>query len=116
MLVSKAASASGECPGIMINYVRRAYVYATAARYLFVSLPPGDTEARPGQVGRPNLCLYGTRDAAANWQDTFSVHLQSSGFVRDAAHPSVSHHPRKRIHILVHGDCYASVGPTSSLF
>ena len=116
--VSKAASvdSSGERPGILINDVTRAYFCAkTIARDLFVRLPPEDKEALPGQVGRLNLCLYGTRDAAANWQDTLSVHLQSAGFVRGIGHPSVFHHPARRIHLLVHGDDYVSVGPTSAL-
>ena len=52
---------------VMINDVSRAYVYAPATRSLFVELPVEDGSAKPAEVGRLNVCLYGTRDAAKEW-------------------------------------------------
>ena len=53
---------------IMVNDVSRAYFYAKVKRSLFVELPAEDDKAENGQVGRLNVCLYGTRDAAKGWQ------------------------------------------------
>ena len=49
---------------LMINDVSRAYFYAPATRSLFIELPDEDDEAQEGEVGRLNVCLHGTRDAA----------------------------------------------------
>ena len=54
--------------GLMINDVSRAYFYAPATRSLFVELPNEDACAKPGEVCRLNVCLYGIRDAAKDWQ------------------------------------------------
>ena len=48
--------------------VSRAYFYVESIRHVFIQIPeedrlPGDE----GLVGRLNLSLYGTRDAAQNW-------------------------------------------------
>ena len=40
-------------------------------------------------VGQLKLCLYGTRDAALNWQETLSQHLIDNGLERDVGFPSV---------------------------
>ena len=46
--------------------VRRAYFHAAARRTLYVELPPEDTEE--GKCGKLNKAMYGTRDAAQNWE------------------------------------------------
>ena len=74
IIVSHAASingggkARGGCKGdrrreLVINDVSWAYFYAPATRSLFIELPTEDEEAKEGEVGRLNVCLYGTRDA-----------------------------------------------------
>ena len=70
---------------IMINDVRRAYCYSTATRDLFINLPKEDETATTDQVGRLNLSLYGTRDAAANWQETLPRHRKERIQARDWA-------------------------------
>ena len=60
----------------MINDVRRAYFYAVATRDLYIELPAEDGQATSGMLGKLNLCLYGTRDAAKGWQDTLSKQLE----------------------------------------
>ena len=100
---------------IMINDVSRAYFYAKCTRCLCVELPAEDPEAHPDFLGRLRLCLYGTRDAAFNWQQTLADHLVSCGFVRGVGRPSVLHHVEKKIWTLVHGDDYCSVGPRDGL-
>ncbi len=48
----------------MINDVSRAYLYAPAARGMFIELPAEDEEAKEGEDNSLNVCMYGTRDAA----------------------------------------------------
>ena len=59
----------------MINDVSRAYFYAEATRCMYVKLPREDLLYNPDMLGRLRLCLYGTRDAALNWQQTLCDHL-----------------------------------------
>ena len=59
-------------------------------------------------MGRLNVCLYGTRDAAREWQNTLSRQLEGIGFKRGKGHPAIFHHPSRDIKTLVHGDDYVS--------
>ena len=103
--MSRAATVDdqGRMREIMINDVSRAYFYAEATRCMYIELPDEDPKADASMLGRLRLCLYGTRDAALNWQQTLSDHLVSVGFKRGIGHPSVFHHPEKDIWTLVHG-------------
>ena len=94
----------------MINYVTRAYFYAEATRCMYIELPQEDPFYDANMLGRLRLCLYGTRDAALNWQQTRSEHLEEAGFKRGIGHPSVFHHPTRDIWTFVHGDDYCSAG------
>lgn len=47
---------------VMINDVRRAYLYAKATKVLYVQIPEEDPDYEPGKLGRLKLCHYGTRD------------------------------------------------------
>ena len=59
--------------------------------------------------------MYGTRDAAQNWQETLSGHLQGVGFKRGVMNPCIFHHEGRGIRTVVHGDDYTSVGSPVSL-
>ena len=100
---------------IMVNDASRACFYAPCERFLFIELPVGVKDAKVGDVGRLNVCLYGTRDAAKGWQQAFSEHLISLGFVRGKGFPALFHHPGRKVKTLVHGDDYCSAGPKASL-
>ena len=100
---------------IMINDVRRAYFYAKAKRDLYIELPPEDTRGSKDQLGKLRLSLYGTRDAASNWQETLASHLVSLGFIRGVGHPCVFVHPDRGIWTMVHGDDYVSAGFSDDL-
>ena len=89
--------------------------YAEATRDLYVELPEEDSEFGGSMVGRLRLCLYGTRDAALNWQDTLSKHLVDIGFKRGIGFPSVFVHEERDVWTLVHGDDYFSAGSKDSL-
>ena len=58
---------------VMVNDVKRAYFYAPAKRPIFIEIPAEDREEGDGnQVAQLNLSLYGTRDAAQNWADSYT--------------------------------------------
>ncbi len=99
----------------MVNDVSRAYIYAQATRDIFIELPSEYEEAQEGEVGWPNVCLYGDRDAAREWQDTLRKHLELLGFKRGRGYPAIFHHHERGIKTLVHGDDYVSSGMSSDL-
>ena len=77
IILSYAATGSnGPKRQVMICDVRRAYFYAVATRDLYIELPEEDELGHRGMLGKLNLSLYGTRDAATNWQENLSQHLQ----------------------------------------
>ena len=65
--------------------VSRAYFYAPSRKPVFVQLPEEDAEA--GMCGRLNVSMYGTRDAAANWEEKYTEHLLRHGFQRGRSSP-----------------------------
>ena len=69
-VVSWAATltTSGLQRHVMVNDVCRTYFCTKTHRDIYIELPEEDTEARPDEIGKLNLSLYGTRDAASNWQ------------------------------------------------
>ena len=74
----------------MLSDVKRAYFHAPTDRELYVELPKEDPKWKLGLLGKPRLSLYGTRDAAANWQRCVSEHLVSIGFKPGKSNPCVS--------------------------
>ena len=48
-----------------------AYFYAPSRRPVYVKLPEEDDE--PGMCGRLNVSMYGTQDAAANWEYKYAT-------------------------------------------
>ena len=57
---------------LMINDVSRAFFEAPATRDICVEIPAEDmtdADRRHDKVGRLRMSLYGTRDAAMNWQE-----------------------------------------------
>ena len=117
LILSRAATIGedGKTREVMVNDVSGAYFYAECTRVMYIELPKEDPEYSPDKLGRLRLCLYGTRDAAVNWQTTLSDHLVSEGFVRGTGHPAVFHHPVKDIWALVHGDDDCSAGIPEAL-
>ena len=115
-LISMAATRGNEDKIIMLNDVSRAFFNAKVTREVYIHLPPEDME--PGEkdmVGKLNLCLYGTRDAAMHWQECVAEHLKKNGFQRSSAYPSLYHHVERDISTLIHGDDYVSVGAKQQL-
>ena len=63
----------GEDPvQMMVLDVRRSHFYAKALRRVFVEMPKEDSRCSQDQsVAELIHSLYGTRDAAANWEASF---------------------------------------------
>ena len=88
--------------------VRRAYFHATARRELYVRLPEEDGE--PGMCGLLHKAMYGTRDAAQNWEYAYVDFMEGRDFVRGKASPCMFYHAQRNIRVVVHGDDFTVLG------
>ena len=96
--------------------VSRAYFYAESIWPVFIELPKEDrTPADEGLVGRLNLSLYGTRDAAQNWAVEYTRTLRAAGFVVGKASPCNFQHSTRDLTVTVHGDDFTSSGSEQDL-
>ena len=113
MLLSECASNQDKDHCLLFLDISRAYFNAKATRNLFIKIPPEDYE--PGdehKVGILMKSLYGTRDAAQNWENEYSSFLAGLGFTQGLASPcqfSMLRHGRK-ILVAVHGDDFSCTG------
>ena len=100
---------------IMFIDVKRAHFVAEATRDLYVELP-GEIR-RPGEdkVGKLLKSLYGTRDAASNWEKTIRKVMESFGFLCSMGTPCNFYHPTRNLRCTVHGDDFVTLGPMSEL-
>ena len=90
LVLSEAATNTDKQQVVCIVDVRRAYFYAPVRRRVYVELPPEDwQEGDENMCGRLQQSLYGTRDAAQNWEEELGSKLTSLGFRRGKASPCV---------------------------
>ena len=87
--------------------ISRAHFYGQAQREVFVTLPEGDQEE--GKVGLLLKSMYGTRDAANIWQQSYTDVLNRAGF-KSAAWPAIFFHEKLEARLLVHGDDFVILG------
>ena len=74
----------------MINDVASAFFEAKAIRKICVELPEECAESLGGRnVALLNRSLYGTRDAAMNWQEEVAKEMRQWGFSRGLQHMSI---------------------------
>ena len=114
-IISIAASNRGRGYKLMTNDIRRAYFYAPARRSIYIELPEEDDRKTPDKVGKLNFSMYGTRDAAANWEIRYSEVMKEGGFIKGRASPCHFYHPEKNIYVMVHGDDFFSTGQIEDL-
>ena len=93
--------------------VSRAYLYAPSRRPVFVKLPEEDDEQ--GMCGRLNVSVYGTQDAAANWEYKYATHLIENSFRRGKTSPCAFWNPQTGVRCVVHGDDFTFAGPDDEL-
>ena len=114
LLVSDAATTSGpKDKVVMLNDVARAFFEAPMKRLVCVELPrEACVEDAPGEdnVGLLQLTLYGTRDAAANFQEEVRLFMAREGFTQSRYSPQVYWNQSRGLKTLVHGDDFVTVG------
>ena len=121
MLISLAASQKGirkNIKKLMFIDVSKAYFHAPAQRSVYVELPDEALEAheRGGHIcGRLNFSLYGTRDAAQNWELAYTQFLTGLGFIRGLSSPCIFAHKSRDLQCVVHGDDFTILGEDGSL-
>jgi len=96
--------------GMKIDFIdiRRAYFHSKARREVYVQLPEEDyTE---GMCGRLIKAMYGTRDAAQNWEYEYSEFMNTIGFKRGKASPCIFYHEARNIRAVMHGDDFTILG------
>ena len=116
MVISEAADKSGKEKCLMHNDVSRAYFHAEAVRDVFVEIIEEDAEEGDGgRCGWLNLSMYGTRDAASNWERKYGTVLMKMNFEKGKANPCVFRHKERGIETTVHGDDFFSCGALEDL-
>merc|ERR1712005_42236 len=90
--------------GMKLDFIdiKRAYFNAPVKRDVYIQLPKED--AADGYCGKLKKSMYGTRDAAQNWEAEYSEFMESIGFKRGIASPCVVYHPERNIRCVIHGD------------
>lgn len=114
-LVSEAATleVDDDDKVMEVDDVSRAFFEADVKRDVCIESPEEDVEDdERGQdlVGHLKKSLYGTRDAAMNWQEEIAKLLVADGFIRGKYNPCLYHHAGRKIRTLVHGDDFVTVG------
>ena len=97
---------------LLVVDVRRAYFHARARRPVFVELPEEDAEE--GMCGELLQSMYGTRDAASNWEQAYTDALISEGWTPGVTTPCVFTHPCGA-KLVVHGDEFTFLGTDDML-
>ena len=111
VLISIAATSEYEDICLMHNDVSRAYFHAEAIRPVYVDF--NDEDWSPGDensCGKLNLSMYGTRDAATNWEAAYQKQMKAMQFEIGRASPCLFWIKERNIRTMVHGDDFFSVG------
>ena len=65
--------------------------------------------------GKLKKSMYGTRDAASNWEDCYMEFANDIGFTSGIASPCVFKHKSWRLWLTVHGDDFTLLGSDEDL-
>jgi hypothetical protein len=65
--------------------------------------------------GRLNKSMYGTRDAAVNWEKSYTEFMISRGFTQGVASPCCFYSKERDIRAVIHGDDFTMMGGGESL-
>jgi hypothetical protein len=79
----------------------------------YIELPEEAAEA--GMCGRLRRWLYGIRPAASAWEKDYAGRLESVGFRRGKAAPTVFFNEGTEVRCVVHGDDFTFLGRASEL-
>ena len=87
--------------------VSRAHFYGEARRWIYTYLPEGNEQV--GKLARLCRSMYGTRDAASIWRDTWSDVLKESSMLVGTACPAFFCSCDGDLKGLCHGDDFCVV-------
>ena len=114
-IMSIAANHKGTF-SIMHIDVSRAYFHAKAQRPVLIRLPAEDRMgADRGKVGLMKKSMYGSRDAASNWERDWQENIKKWGFQLGLSSKNLFHHKEHQVSGLTHGDYFVLTGPTKRL-
>ena len=101
---------------LFVADISRAFFYAPATREVYVALPPEDVEEGEEELcGLLRYSLYGTRDAAQNWQRHVGVVMAKLGFTPGVSNPCLFRHDKWDMGCFVHGDDFVANGSPEAL-
>ena len=87
---------------LLVLDVSRAHFHPAATREVYVRLPEEDYEE--GKIGLLKKTMYGTRDAAAGWEEYYCDTYEEAGYKVGQFCPCLFHHPEMDSEAWVHGD------------
>ena len=88
--------------------IGNAYLHAPVTRDIYIDLPAEDYE--DGMCGKCVKCMYGTKDAAQNWEFYYTKILSELGFRQGKSNPCVFYNADKDVRTVIHGDDFTSIG------
>ena len=116
IILASAALEAHKGHKLLVADISRAFFYAPATRLVYVDLPEEDVgPGEAGLCGRLKFSLYGTRDAAQNWQAHVTKTMTDLGFVPGASSPCMFFHPQWELRSFVHGDDFVTTGSATAL-
>ena len=80
---------------------------------VYVELPGEDKPE--GMCGRLNTSMYGTRDAAQNWEEYYAQAHKEMGFEQGMSSTGVFVHKERMITVVIHGDDFTALGNDKDL-
>ena len=86
----------------------RAHFHSPVREAIYVDLCP--EEAEEGFCMKLLKSMYGTRQAASNWEHFYAEVLRDAGFIQGVSNPCLFLHPERRIRVWVHGDDFVMLG------
>ena len=96
---------------VLYSDISRAYFHAPAREEKYVDIPNEDWETGDEEMcGKLRVSMYGTRDAAANWEACYAEVLTNNGFTKGRASPCLYFHEGRKLRLSVHGDDFVGVG------
>lgn len=101
---------------IVLSFVdiKKAYFNGVPRRNIHLAFPK-ELGVPDHLVAHLKRCVYGTRDAGGIWEECFADALVEMGFTRGVASPCCFHYEGRNLHVGVHGDDFACLGPKSDI-
>ena len=93
--------------------IRRAYFHAQAKRTIYVKLPKED--GQDGMCGKLVKAMYGTRDAASDWEQAYTDFMVENKFEVGCITPCLFWNQEQQLIAEVHGDDFTLIGSDENL-